>query len=146
MHLHVDGRVHGVFKLYEDGHTQETAVDKIELTGPNGEGPVYLTKALPFESQLISESYDPATGLLTLVFEETSWGNHQQVRIPGVGVLVMDRGLISWTATVIVNPEAGELVSREFTDVTMHGPHPLFDSGLAPTAEQLAVICDALGA
>lgn len=58
--------------------------------------------------------------------------------------MAMDRGIISWTVTVVVDTVAEEVVSEEFTDVVMHGPHPLFENDFSPTDEQIAVICAAL--
>jgi hypothetical protein len=143
--VHASGVVKGTFKLYEDGTIQEHVVGKIEFTGPNGEGPVILSFTRNFSGgDPVSESFDPATGLLTLVFEETFTGKPEQWRAPGVGVIDMDAGFISWTVTVVIDTNTDELVSEEFTDVVVHGPHPIFDNGFVPP--NALQICELLGA
>lgn len=144
--VHVDGVVKGTFKEFANGTFWEQVVGKIEFTGPNGEGPVILSFANAHEGNPVSESFDPATGLLTLVFEDTFVGNPEKWRIPGIGVVVRDAGFLSWTVTVVIDTNTDELVSEEFTDVVIHGPHPIFENGFSFTDDQLAQVCSALGA
>lgn len=143
--VHTAGVVRGTFKLYDDGTVQEHVVGQIEFSGPGGEGPVYLSFARKFNgADPVSEVFDPATGLLTLVFDETFTGKAEQWRAPGVGVIDMDSGLISWTVTIVIDTNTEELVSEEFTNVVVHGPHPIFDNGFIPPNGLL--ICELLGA
>lgn len=142
--VHVDGVVKGTFKEFADGTFWEQVVGKIEFTGPDDEGPVVLSFANVHEGNLVSESVD--NGLLTLVFEDTFIGNPEKWRAPGVGVIVRDAGFISWTVTVVIDLSTDELVSEEFTDVEIHGPHPIFENGFSFTEDQFAQICSALGA
>lgn len=144
--VHVSGVVRGTFKLYEDGTIQEHVVGKIELRGPNGEGPVYLSFARKFNGPAdpISEDFDPETGLLTLVFEEANTGKAEQWRAPGVGIIDMDRGFISWTVTVVIDTNTDELVSEDFSNVVVHGPHPIFENGFIPPHASQG--CELLGA
>jgi hypothetical protein len=143
--VHVEGRVQGVFKLYEGDRVFENVVGHIELTGPNGEGPVINKFGRALRGTLVSETFDPQTQLVTLVFEETTVGNPDKWLIPGVGVLVMDAGLITWTVTVVIDTSTDEVVSEDFSNVTIHGPHPIFENGFSYTDEQLAEVCAALG-
>lgn len=143
--VHSSGVVRGTFKLYEDGTIEEHVVGSIEFSGPGGEGPVFLTFARKFNGgDPVSESFDPQTGLLTLVFEDTFIGKAEQWRAPGVGVIDMDAGFISWTVTIVIDTNIDELVSEEFTNVVVHGPHPIFDNGFIPPNG--LQICELLGA
>lgn len=144
--VHVEGRVQGVFKLYEDDHLSERVTGKITFTGPNGEGPVQLSFGLAHEGDPVSESFDPSTGLLTLVFEDTFRGNPEKWRIPGVGVIAIDSGFISWTVTLVIDTTTDELISEELSNVVIHGPHPIFENGFSLSPEDLAMVCAALGA
>ena len=144
--VHASGVVKGTFKLYEDGTIKDHVVGLIEFTGPEGEGPVILSFARNFNgpSEPVSEVFDPATGLLTLVFEEAFTGKEEQWRAPGVGVINMDAGSISWTVTVVIDTNTDELVSEEFTNVVAHGQFPIFENGFIPPNGQQ--ICELLGA
>lgn len=144
--VHVDGLIRGVFKEYEDGHIQETVVGNLEFIGPGGEGPVYVTFANPHQGRLVSEVFDPATGLVTVVFEDTFWGNPEKWRIPGVGVIVSDTGYASFTTTLVIDTSTDGIVSEETSDLVLHGPHPRLENGFAFTSEEREAICGALGA
>lgn len=143
--VHAEGVVRGTFKLYEDGTIQEHVVGTVEFSGPEGEGPVFLSFSRKFNGgDPVSESFDPATGFLTLVFEDTFIGKAEQWRAPGVGVIDMDSGFISWTVTIVIDTATDELVSEEFSNVVVHGPHPIFDNGFIPPNG--LQICELLGA
>lgn len=144
--VHVDGRVQGVFKFYEGERISESVVGHIELTGPDGQGPVIIKFGSAHDGTLVSESFDPATGLVTLVFEDTFRGNPEKWLIPGIGVIARDAGFISWTVTVVIDTSTDELVSEDLTNVVIHGPHPIFENDFSLSSEQLAKVCDALGA
>ena len=144
--VHVDGLIRGVFKEYEDGHISEAVVGTLTFTGPNGEGPVYLTFGDAHRGALISESLDPTTGLLTLVFEDTFLGNPEKWRIPGVGVVVTDTGYVSFTSTLVIDTSTDEIVSDETSDLVVHGPHPRLETGFVFTPEEREAVCGALGA
>lgn len=149
--VHVDGVVRGKFKEFADGSIWEHVVGKIELTGPEGQGPVIISFSRLFEGSS-SESFDPETGLLTLVFNDSFKGNPEKWHAPGVGVIVRDAGVVSFTTTIVIDtkntmdPSDDVLVSEEISDVTVHGPHPIFDNGFSLTDDQLAVVCHVLGA
>jgi hypothetical protein len=143
--VHVDGHVQGVLKFYEGERVSESVVGNIELTGPDGQGPVIIKFANAHEGTLVSESFDPVTGQVTLVFEDTFRGNPEKWLIPGTGVVAMDAGFVSWTVTVVIDTTTDELVSEDFTNVVIHGPHPIFENDFSLSSEQLATVCDALG-
>ena len=109
-------------------------------------GPVIIKFGNAHEGTLVSESFDPETGLVTLVFEDTFRGNPEKWLIPGTGVVALDAGFISWTVTVVIDTTTDELVSEDFTDVVIHGPHPIFENDFSLSPEQLATVCNALGA
>lgn len=142
--MHALGVVRGTLKVYPDGSIQQNLVGSIEYSGSEGEGPVILSVASVFDGKRVSGSFDPQTGPLTLEFEESFVGKPEQRRAPGVGVIHMGSGSISWTLTVVMDTNTNELTSEELTNVTVQGQFPIYENGFIRPDAQL--LCGLLGA
>jgi hypothetical protein len=134
----------GNFTLYPDMTARTHFNDEIVSTDPDT-GDVLLIERNSGNvfSEPVVEIIDEEAGTLTLMFEDTFRGVPLKWRVPGGGVILLDAGTVTFSATVVIDLATDEVISFEETLSDLHGPHP---SLTQPDDETTDIFCEAMGA
>jgi hypothetical protein len=134
----------GNFTLYPDMTARTHFNDEIVSTDPDT-GDVLLIERNSGNvfSEPVVEIIDEEAGTLTLMFEDTFRGVPLKWRVPGEGVILLDAGTVTFSATVVIDLATDEVISFEETLSDLHGPHP---SLTQPDDETTDIFCEAMGA
>lgn len=132
----------GNFTLYADMTARTHVNAHIVSTDPMGKVLLVERNAFNVFSEPVVEIIDEEAGTLTVMFEDTFRGVPLKWRVPGQGVILLDAGTVTFTVTLVIDFDTGDVISFEEAISDMHGPHPFLTE---PESEIIALFCGAMG-
>ena len=132
----------GKFTLFSDMSSKTHVNVNIQSVDPDT-GAILLREkdTLNIFSEPVVEILDEAAGTLTIIFEDTVKGNPFKWLVPGEGVLILDAGQVTFSATLVIDLATGDVISFDEAISNIKGPHPALDSS---EEEFLAIFCGAM--
>jgi hypothetical protein len=144
-HVVAHHRHKGHAAIYEDGRVEVR--EQFEIVYENQANGAYVRQSFADALTIGPENTTLEGDLLTIEFSDTLRGNQMKWQAPGVGVILMDAGVINVSGTVIIDltiTDGDPVISFELNVLPKAGQFSWAVNGFWFTPEQGAAVCEAL--